>query len=333
MPLTDLPLNDLLSYRPDVAEPDDFDEFWAGTVAGARAASRPATLAAVHSPITELEVFDLTFSGFAGDPIKAWIVRPRHIESPLPTVIEYIGYNGGRGLPGEKLFWAASGYAHIIMDTRGQGSGWGTGGDTADPHGSGPASAGFMTRGIHSPEDYYYRRVFTDAVRLVDVVREIDFVDTQRIAVTGASQGGGIALATAGLVGRVSAVMPDVPFLSHFRRAVELTPEPPFTEIVRYLAVHRGESERVFQTLSYFDGVNFARRTTAPALFSVALMDGIVLPSTVFAAYNHLVSPEREIEVYPFNGHEGGQMAQQLRQAAWLQRVMRTPVREPHEPR
>ena len=44
--------------------------------------------------------------------------------------------------------------------------------------------------------------------------------------------------------------------------------------------------EQVFKTLSYFDGVNFAARAHAPALFSVALMDAVCPPATVFAAYN-----------------------------------------------
>ena len=39
----------------------------------------------------------------------------------------------------ENVLWALAGYVHVFMDTRGQGSGWGTGGDTPDPHGSGPS--------------------------------------------------------------------------------------------------------------------------------------------------------------------------------------------------
>jgi hypothetical protein len=35
-----------------------------------------------------------------------------------------------------------------------------------------------MTRGIESPGTYYYRRLFTDAVRLVDAARTLDFVDS-----------------------------------------------------------------------------------------------------------------------------------------------------------
>ncbi len=66
----------------------------------------------------------------------------------------------------------------------------------------------------------------------------------------------------------------------------------------------------MFRTLSYFDGVSFAARATVPALYSVALMDAVCPPSTVFAAYNPL-GPAPEIEVYPWNGHEGGGSPQQ----------------------
>ena len=52
--------------------------------------------------------------------------------------------------------------------------------------------------------------------------------------------------------------MPDVPFLCHYRRATEITDAHPYSEIARYLRVHRDKVEQVFKTLGYFDGVNFA---------------------------------------------------------------------------
>lgn len=315
--LTDLPLEELETYRPDVAEPTDFDAFWQRTIEEARALATASILTPAVTPVTRLIVEDLTFSGFAGDPIRAWITRP-HSDEPLPAIVEYIGYGGGRGIAGERLQWAAAGYVHVLMDTRGQGSNWGSGGDTPDPHGAGPAATGFMTRGIETPETYYYRRVFTDAVRAVDTVRELPFVLPNRVSVTGASQGGGISLAAGALHPDVFAVMPDVPFLCHFRRSVERTPDHPYAEIERYLAVHRDRIAQVFETLSYFDGVNFARRIHQPALFSAALMDGIVLPSSVYSAFNHLASSDATIEAYLFNGHEGGQIAQWVLQANWL---------------
>ncbi|MGR2752408.1 acetylxylan esterase [Agromyces arachidis] len=317
MPRFDLPVDELRAYRPDVDEPADFDAFWADTLAASRAVAEPPRLTRVASPLTLVDVVDVEFSGFGGDPIKGWLTAPAGAEGPLPAVVEYVGYGGGRNLPHERLQWSASGYAHLVMDTRGQGSAWGTGGGTPDPHGSGPAHPGFMTRGIHDPADYYYRRVFTDAVLAVDAVRSLDLVDASRVAVTGISQGGGIALAAAGLVEGLVAAMPDVPFLCHFERAVGLTDQDPYAEIERFLRVHRDAASTVFRTLSYFDGVHFAARATAPAFVSVALMDTICPPSTVYAAVNHHAVGAEVVE-YAYNDHEGGQGVQWERQAAWL---------------
>ncbi|MBT2484143.1 MULTISPECIES: acetylxylan esterase [unclassified Microbacterium] len=317
MPRFDLAPAELREYRPQIAEPSDFDDFWQRTLAESRAAAQEPTRAAVDSPLALVDVYDIEVSGFAGDRVRGWLVVPKDATEPLPTVVEFNGYGGGRGLPHERLAWAAAGYAWACMDTRGQGSGWGAGGVTPDPHGSGPATPGFMTRGIHDPDEYYYRRVYTDAALFVDAVRGFDEVDAARVAVTGASQGGGIAIAASGLTEGLVAVMPDVPFLCHFERAVGLTDSDPYQEIVRYLSVHRDAAARTFATLSYFDGANFAARATAPALYSVALMDPVCPPSTVYAAANRHLCGAEVIE-YAFNRHEGGQGVQWERQAAWL---------------
>ncbi|WP_336644773.1 acetylxylan esterase [Microbacterium sp. USHLN186] len=317
MPRFDLSPAELRAYRPAVTEPADFDAFWQRTLESSRRLAAPAERTRVETPLTLVDVYDLSFSGFGGDRVRGWFVVPAGASGPLPTVIEYNGYGGGRGLPHERLGWAASGYAWVFMDTRGQGSGWGTGGSTPDPHGTGASAPGFMTRGIHDPEQYYYRRVFTDAALLIDAVRTFEEVDADRIAVTGGSQGGGIAIAAAGLTEGLVGVMPDVPFLCHFERAVGLTDADPYQEIVRYLSVHRDAVAQTFQTLSYFDGVNFASRAAAPALYSTALMDPVCPPSTVYAAANHHRGGAEVVE-YAFNQHEGGLGVQWQRQAAWL---------------
>ncbi|OIH94074.1 acetylxylan esterase, partial [Curtobacterium sp. MCBA15_001] len=273
--------------------------------------------------VTGLVIEDLTFPGFAADPVRAWVTRPAGAQPDerLPAVVEFLGYNGGRSRPGERIGWALAGFVHVVMDTRGQGSGWG-GGDSPDPHGSGPHIAGWMTSGIDSPHDHYYRRVYTDAVRLVDAVRTLPGVDPERVALTGGSQGGGITLAAAALVeahvGPLVAVMPDVAFLCDWEHGADVAMSDPYQELVRYLAVHRDAAETVWTTASYLDGVNFAKRITAPALFSVALMDEVVPPRTTFAAYNALGSDDHAIEVYPYNGHEGGGFRHWERQVAFL---------------
>ena len=46
-------------------------------------------------------------------------------------------------------------------------------------------------------------------------------------------------------------------------------------------------------------------------------MDQTCPPSTVFAAY-HAYGGPKDIEVYEFNDHEGGEAHQRTRQLGWL---------------
>ncbi|MFF1341705.1 acetylxylan esterase [Streptomyces sp. NPDC058290] len=318
MPLTGLGADELVYYRPELPDPTGFDDFWRRTLAEARSrdgAIKVERVTAQHM-LRTVEVEDVRFPGWNGEPVAAWLLRPRDAAGPLPVVITYIGYGGGRGLPTDHLLWSAAGYAQLVVDSRGQGH------DTPD-RGLGDGTQwveGFMTRGIDSPDDYYYRRLITDCVRAVDAVAQLPGLDSRRIVVAGGSQGGGLALAVAGLAGdRVAAAMPDVPFLCHFRHATAICGEGPYQEIAKYLRWHsRHRVEPAFDTLDYFDGVHFARRATAPTLFSVALMDPVCPPSTVYAAFNRYAGQDRTMTVWPFGDHGGGLGSNPPVQLDWL---------------
>ncbi|MBJ3783197.1 acetylxylan esterase [Devosia sediminis] len=317
MPFPDLVHPALGAYESAVTMPADFARFWQETLSEARAVGGAASIVPVETTLKTVEAFDVTFPGFGGHPIKGWLVLPRMREGRLPLLVQYVGYGGGRGFPHELLHWASSGFAYFRMDTRGQGSGWSTGA-TPDPVGSTSQIPGVMTKGILDRNDYYYRRLFTDGVRAIDALIGEDFVDAGRVAVCGGSQGGGIALAVAGIDARVKAVMPDVPFLCDFPRATRTAGRDPYLEIVRFLAQHRDKKSQVFETLSYFDGVNFARQSKAAALFSVALMDDVCPPSTVYGAFRAFAGSDKTIVDYEYNNHEGGQAFQDRQQMDWL---------------
>ncbi|MFC7273016.1 acetylxylan esterase [Paractinoplanes rhizophilus] len=314
--IVDLLPDQLAAYRSSQTAPADFDAFWAKTLAEAAGHDIDVRLREVATGLTTITTYDVTFRGYAGQDVRAWLRVPAGATGPLPAVVQYVGYGGGRGHALENLLWASAGFAHFQMDTRGQGSSWSLG-DTPDDAPASPQVPGVMTRGVLDPATYYYRRFFTDAARAVDAARAIDAIDASRVAVLGGSQGGGTALATAALRPDVAAVVAFVPFLCDFPRALQVTDEYPYREIIDYLKVHRDEIDRVHRTLTYFDGVNFAPRATAPALFSVALRDATCPSSTVYGAF-HAYGGEREMQVWEYNGHEGGAIQDEERALHFL---------------
>lgn len=318
MAFIDLPLEQLRQYCPPREEPADFDAFWARTLRETAEYPLDAQFEPFDAGLTTIDVYDVRFRGYKGQEIRGWLMLPHHHNGRIPCIVEYIGYGGGRGEPIDWLVWSSAGYAHLVMDTRGQGAAWSRGA-TPDVEETpvNPQGGGFLTRGIFDPDHYFYRRLFTDAVRAVEVAANHPAVDAARIAVTGGSQGGGITLAVSGLSTIPSVVMPDVPFLCHYRHASHITDSHPYQELVEFCKVHRDRIAQVFRTLSYFDGVNLAARAKGRALFSVGLMDPICPPSTVFAAFNHY-GGEKDIRVWEYNMHEGGGSQQTIEKMRFL---------------
>ena len=318
----DMSLEELQVYKPALIRQPDFMEFWQKTLALSN--SQPLRLEMTFYPYTveRVRVYNISFDGLnATSRVHGWYLEPTDpwlldSEGHIPTIVFYHGYGATRNVPGVYLHWVLQGFAVLGIDTRGQN------GVTPDhqPYPQGSAN-GWLTRGLSSPYEYYYRFVYMDCVRALDVVRSLP--QTGALFVTGPSQGGGLALAAAALGADrgLAGAMVDVPFLCHFRRAVEVSTTTPYSELAGYWKQFPHRVEQDFQTLSYFDCMNLAPMITCPVLFSIGLMDDICPPSTTFAVYNHLQT-EKELKAYPFNGHEGGGAYQQEEQYRFIRQYL-----------
>lgn len=286
--MTGAPFPAVLGTEP-LPTPDDYRDFWADALDRARRHSVAPRAVAVHTLLTTIDVYDFSFAGARGRTVAGWLRLPRHREGMLPAVVHANGYGAGRLSPIDDLTWSSAGYAHLVVNTHGQGGG----------------STGHLLDGIDDPERYYYRDVFVDAARAVDAVRELEAVDGSRVAMIGNSQGGGIALGVGALADDLVAVLAQSPFLTDAPTALQHAANGPWTELRGYLTEHPERADAVARTLAYVDGVTSARHATAPGWISDGLADDICPPETTRTAVSAYAAPVRFCE-WPGAGHESG---------------------------
>jgi len=304
MPSIDMPLEQLRQYKPSLYRQEDFDAYWERTLAESARQPLNAELIPYALPTRGVQCYAVRFDGFNGTSTRSaepsrlagWYLRPEGREK-CPGVCVYHGYSGRGPRPMDLLAYAAQGMCVLSMDCRGQ---LGQSQDTSTTEGH---FMGWMTQGIRQPDQYYYRYVYADAVRALELLARREEVDERRLAVTGISQGGGITLAAAALSERPMLALADVPFLCDYRRAVEISPSTPYTEISSFLKYYPHLYGEVFRTLSYCDNLNLAAWITCRTVVCNCLWDEVCPPSTIFGAYNHITA-EKQMEIYPYHKHE-----------------------------
>jgi len=297
MPSIDMPPDQLRQYKPPLYREADFEAFWESTVAEALKQPLNAELIPYNLPLGSAEAYAVRYDGFKGGRIAGWYVRPR-LQGRFPGVCVYHGYSGRAARPADLMWLASLGVCVLSMDTRGQNN---QSQDIATaPEGH---YMGWMTRGIRDPKSYYYRYVYADALRALELLAHREEVDSQRLAVTGASQGGGISLAVSALSDRPILSLPDIPFLCDYRRGMAIATAGPYPEIPSFLKSFPNLYDSTLRTLSYCDCLNLAPWIKCRTVISNCLWDDICPPSTIYAVYHHITAP-KQIEIYPFHKHE-----------------------------
>ncbi|WP_010272813.1 acetylxylan esterase [Paenibacillus senegalensis] len=292
-------INDLYAYSASLTPPADLAEYWDNAVSSARKHPHEGVrekLAWASMP--EAEVYRVTYYGFDDTPIRGWyLLPPGSSDKKLPCIVWFHGYHGSKGIPDDYAVYLMMGFAVFTVDVRGQG------GETGNHLASSTGMiSGWITQGILNKDESYYKAITIDGLRAVDWASEQPEIDAERIAIVGASQGGGLSLITSALSGKAAACVANVPNMCHMDYGM-LYSTGSLTELARFADVFPEHFPAIMETLSYFDIVNLADRLTMPLFMSVGLKDTICMPETVFAAYNRIPSGAKHLEVYPFTGH------------------------------
>ena len=274
------------SIRILLTREPDFVAFWKRSLAEMAKVSPDFQVVAVPERNKDgIEVFEVTMRSFGDVTVRGWLEVPT-VSGPHPVVIRVPGYGGNMKPIGkwkDMMVFSFNPRAHGTSQDQVKGK-----------------PVDYWVRGLDDKDTYYYRGAYLDCIRAIDYVASRKDVDSSRIAVWGGSQGGGFAFAMAALDARVDACVPDIPFLCDWVNYFKLTHWP---EMDKWIAAKPERTwESTLRTLSYFDTMNLADRTTCPTFMSIGLQDSVCPPTTNFAVFNRLQGKKR-YRIYPNSGH------------------------------
>ncbi len=288
---------ELLKYPYEVTKKDDFDAFWEKNLKSLDGKPLALKKEKVEYSSPYVEVYEISFLGGDETRIHGWFMVPAFLKKEkYPCFIHYHGFGGSRGEPMELLSWIMMGCCVLSCDCRGQSE------VTRDAHiYQTGLNTSVVTQGILDPEDYYYKFLYLDAIRVVDAACSFSEVDENKIVVEGSSQGGMLSLVVACLDDRIKAVLCDVPSGCQLNQKV-INKEGSHASIAEFLRRFPDKSDQVFDTLSYFDIVNMADKITCPVFASVGAQDPTCPAKYFMGAYQRITAP-KQVEVYPFGVH------------------------------
>lgn len=317
--------------RPMVELPDDFDAFWAATLASL-ADSEPKAWARPEPKYAtpKVDCWLVKLQGWGGHRLYGYLTAPRGVlaltaeprgaddfvpvaqlftpgpaartEGGYPVVVNPPGAGIKAMSPVKTLFYAEQGIIRLDLEIHGLDP------DLPAQHyedisrtfGAHHAS-GYLANGITNRETYYMRRVYASLLRAVDLVCALPVWDGKRVLVQGNSQGGALSLVLAALDPRVSAIAiahPALADMAAYSQPGRTGGYPHFGR--KYQGVTL--TPEVVRTLQYYDVVNFARRVSCPVFMTYGYNDNVCPPTTSAAVWNVLSCPKERI-VTPINEH------------------------------
>lgn len=243
-----------------------------------------------------ISTYQVTMTSLGHRKIRAWYTLPKGTPPARgwTSIVILPSYDGNLVLPG---FPARYGYATLSLFPRGKGESaheWRLDQDVPK-----------LLYNITDKNSYYYRGAYMDCVRGLDFLESRTEVDGGRLALWGASQGGGLTLATAALDDRPGIAIARLPWLCNFPEAANWT-ERPYDELHDYLAEHPDNRAAAMETLAYFDNLNLADSITCSTLVSAATIDPVHPYHTVFPVFEKIPAL-KSLVVYPgASGDEAG---------------------------
>jgi len=184
------------------------------------------------------------------------------------------------------------------------------------------ANPEYILNGIDDPETFIYKGVVADCICGTKLLQKMGVVDNDRIVLNGGSQGAGLALITAGLLGdSIAATMADEPFMCNFKIGVGAAESGPYKKLRDHISKNPQAASNIYKTLSYFDAMNFAENIKSPVYISVGGKDTICPPATIEPVIRKIRAP-KEVKSYSEAAHDLRAPAYLKQRFDWLKKTL-----------
>ena len=277
-------------------KPQDFDQYWKKVedeLASIQPAAERTELHLRSAP--EAKVYGLKLTSLDHYRIFAYFCVPSG-KGPFPVIYRLPNYGSVVHIP---PFEERCKYISVALCHRGQ--------RLSDQ----PFAAkypGLLTSGIDSKQNYIYRSIVADCLRVMDYLVSCDDVDSQKISLVG----GDLALFTAALRDSASVLFYTPSLFYKALHKAKATQNYPLEEFNDYLRSFPQSINQISQTLAYFEPMNFASRVKS----EVMLME-----ESEGDANDLAVSFEREIER---SGSKHSSYKDGVVLAEWLSKKLQT---------
>lgn len=289
--------------RPGTALPADFDAYWKAQKQSIHQLPMEAKAVPVADNVPEgYRCFSMELNCLGPQPARGYFARPVNAAPhSLPIVLNLhaAGVAGDwcRSKAGIALQYAQMGKGALSFDLNAHGMLNAQPDSYYDSLERGPL-ANYPKQGLENREENYFHWMYIRLIRTLDYLKAQPEWDGKRILVIGESQGGGQALAAAGLDPAVSAVVATVPAMCDWGQTLQGRKggwPNPFAEA--------GDRKKMLATLPYFDVAHILKNAKAKIMVEIGLIDWTCPDLSIYAAINQAKQSEKIVLTAPYRAH------------------------------
>ncbi|HCY41431.1 MAG TPA: hypothetical protein DHV48_08770 [Prolixibacteraceae bacterium] len=287
--------------KPGTERPKDFDAYWVQEKQSLNALRMEVKNKDMEVGEPGYKCQDIEINCTGPKPARGYFAKPANAKVrslPIVLIVHAAGVKGSwcRSEVKDALRYAKMGNGALCFDLNAHGMLNGQPEEYYSDLEAGELKDYYIS-GLESREDFYFRGMYLRLMRTIEFMTRQPEWDKKRIIVIGESQGGGQALAAAGLDSRVTAAVAIVPALCDFGGTLADRkggwPQP---------FERKGDKEKMMNTLPYFDTAHLLKNSKATIVAEIGLVDQTCPSSSIYAAINQ-AKGKKIITPVPYREH------------------------------